>query len=258
MKTIRKHCHETNSSSSHVLTIDNSYIGKNNPAGTFIPLGEFGWEWRKYNSFEDKASYLWTLCHDAENASEYFQENYPNEHQALVNLKKHMLEFEEEHDFILQRPVEGSWNYVDHGSEHFMVWLKKHPELNTKDGLWNFLVSKSHWIMTGNDNSVGPANSRLTPKQISEGKYILKFLSDEHVMPDDKPETIEEFARNAFYAFDDEKYNLPYGEWEYSDIESIKDGKIKVSYKKSEYVDGNHNWKKTRDAEFDYEVIVKH
>lgn len=152
MKTIRTNCFETNSSSTHSVTIDSSTHGNTrNVRGAKIYHGEFGWEWNRFNDFSTKASYFWTLVAD-----------YPRDHD---DLKARLERLAEKHEFKLLPIREGSYCYVDHGWEHYGEFISKYPELNTDDGLFDFLTSKSCWIMLGNDNGHGEPNFRLTPHQ---------------------------------------------------------------------------------------------
>lgn len=63
MRTIRQNTFETNSSSSHSVTIvsddlDESYKGKS----LHLEGGEFGWGVERYSDSETKANYLFTWC----------------------------------------------------------------------------------------------------------------------------------------------------------------------------------------------------
>jgi hypothetical protein len=168
MKTIRTNCFETNSSSTHSVTIDNSYSEKENTLGYVIEPGEFGWEYRKFNDFATKASYFWTLAQNDQWA----------ETRVGGCLNKRMHRLAKEHDFALMIPQEGEWNYVDHGWEHYADITEKHPSLLTDEGLFDFLVSKGAWIMLGNDNSYDEPNFRLTPNQIAACKRHLVLAED--------------------------------------------------------------------------------
>lgn len=169
MKTIRHNTYETNSSSTHSITIDTeNYKNIQVPATLTIPLGEFGWEFRKFNDFLSKASYFWTL--------------------ALYNeeVNDRMIRLAADHGLDLQfAQSDGEFYYVDHGSEHYYDWLKKNPELATDEGLWNFLINESCWIILGNDNSCDPPNWRISEKAAKAMPYIC------YVTPDDPEDHLD-------------------------------------------------------------------
>lgn len=159
MKTIRHNTYETNSSSTHSITIDTeNYKNLQIPKTLTIPLGEFGWEFRKFNDFLSKASYFWTL--------------------ALYNeeVNDRMIRLAADNGLDLQFKQEDDFYYVDHGSEHYCDWIKKNPELLTDEGLWDFLINESCWIILGNDNSDDPANWRISPKAAAAMPYEVSIL----------------------------------------------------------------------------------
>lgn len=193
MKTVRYHCFETNSSSTHSLTIDAAnYPNKQIPKVMTVTCGTFGWEFSKHNDFLTKASYVWTLAMV-----------YNNE--RLVEL---MTELSVRHEFDLEWLTDEEKRsleyHVDHGSEHWEHMVSKKPELNTASGLWEFLISESHWLILGNDNQVHHPNHCNTPKQISNGRFTIsaayitdtKFIHDEcsHDLTD--PEQIKDLTKN--------------------------------------------------------------
>ena len=61
MKTIRKNCFETNSSSTHSLciTTEDKYLQlvPNSDGSIVLTGGEFGWGWDKFNDPLTKANY---------------------------------------------------------------------------------------------------------------------------------------------------------------------------------------------------------
>jgi hypothetical protein len=159
MKTIRHNTYETNSSSTHSITIDTeNYKNVQIPKTLTIPLGEFGWEFQKFNDFLRKASYFWTL--------------------ALYNeeVNDRMIRLAADHGLDLQFKQEGDFYYVDHGSEHYCNWIEKNPELSTDEGLWDFLINESCWIILGNDNSDDPSNWRISPKAAAAMPYTVTIV----------------------------------------------------------------------------------
>ena len=136
MKTIRSNCFETNSSSTHSITLLTTPKDLNQYAGILVnyraECGEFGWEWETYIDTDKLISYVWTLA---------------QEDQKLKDLM-----FEVAHITGLQliEPGKDLWHGVDHGSEHWENAFEQNPALNTVSGLIEFFVRGE--IKTGNDN----------------------------------------------------------------------------------------------------------
>jgi hypothetical protein len=222
MKTIRTNCFETNSSSTHSITIDDSYVLKEDPRGTHVAPGEFGWEHSKFNSFEKKASYFWTLAQS---------DNYEWERMG-GSLKERMLRIAATYGFGLHAAVRDSWSYVDHGWEHYADMCNRRPDLLTDEGLYAFLTNESCWIMTGNDNSPDVPNLRMTPNQIKACTKFFVLEADEkyrYAMIDGGTE--ESYADTAAYAYLDELRGNDYGMgWHH--ITPNNDGTITIELKK--------------------------
>lgn len=149
---IRRGVFETNSSSTHSISIDTSERFIKIPKKLVFKAGEYGWEFHRYSSAEDKASYLFTGIIDA-----YQKE----EAEKYLDIIKEWLEEEgvEEIEFPEITYSEEGWSskvngsdyfYVDHASEllDFLEWI-----FQTKDHLIRFLFSPRSFIATGNDNS---------------------------------------------------------------------------------------------------------
>lgn len=140
MKTIRTNCFETNSSSTHSITIDNQSFPKiEDVKNKDITCGEFGWEFDNWNSFSEKCSYFWTLA----------QSDYAD---GAKDLKARLQRLAKKHSFNLIEPNEKNYYYVDHGWEHYDDFVDQYPKLLTDEGLFKFLVNKKNIIHGGNDN----------------------------------------------------------------------------------------------------------
>lgn len=149
IKQIRKGVFESNSSSSHSLTIDcgnretpklESYSEYDDPT-TFILKGDhFGWEVREYNDFDTKLRYAYTLANPHEWG---FEDNRPLEmlEEVLTDNVPGIEKF-----FYTDTP--GYGYYVDHQSAYEM----KCDIFACKDDLDNFLFSKNSILRTDNDN----------------------------------------------------------------------------------------------------------
>lgn len=151
MKTIRQHSFETNSSSTHSLTI-NHMAQRPEPieAGTEIPIGEFGWEFRSYNSFEDKASYFWTIVSEVFESADWYIKNYKEKFDNCLKIKTILEGIGEKYGVTFQDPKE-KWGYVDHGTEHLENFMSYY-NLTDPDELEKILTDPDICIQTGNDN----------------------------------------------------------------------------------------------------------
>jgi hypothetical protein len=205
MKTIRTNCFETNSSSTHSITIDSSaHSNTRNVRGAKIYPGEFGWEWKKFNRFVQKTSYFWTLVAGG----------YPRDDG---NLKERLERLAEKHGFELMSSEPEQYSYVDHGWEHYEEFISQYPELDTDDGLFEFLTSTNGWIMLGNDNGYGEPNFRLTPHQIENATSYLVLNTDpplRYAMVGSMTE--EDYAVKAVHA------------WREKNLKSYDEGWLKV------------------------------
>ena len=228
MKTIRTNCFETNSSSTHSITIDSTMISAkrwvgSDIAGRKIYPGEFGWEWKKFSSFEKKASYFWTLV------AEYSCEDGPRK-----QLRDRLGRLAEKYNFELMSSDRDTYAYVDHGLEHYEKFLRMHPELNTDAGLYEFLTSKSAWIMLGNDNEMGPPDFLLTDNQIRSAPSYLTLDVDStfrYAMHGDRTE--ENVAEEAAYAWREKNDKRHDSGW--MKILSISNREIKCAVEKYDY-----------------------
>ena len=151
MKKIRTGVWETNSSSCHSLSINDTnilldYLIPDEYGEVTIEPGKFGWEWEKFNDAATKASYCLT-------GIQYVKD----EEVALSNLR----EVIQEHTLCNQVNLiipngdyeSKSYGYIDHQSidEGQMDDL-----LFDKTKLHNFIFNKKSWLFLGNDNSSAP------------------------------------------------------------------------------------------------------
>ena len=240
MKTVRHNTYETNSSSTHSITIDTAnYKNVQIPKTMTIPLGEFGWEYTKFNDFLTKASYFWTLgLYDAD-----------------VNDRMIRLAADNGLDLEFKRDNDGGYSYVDHGTEHYSDWVKKNPELLTDEGLWSFLINESCWIILGNDNSIDPPNWRITEKAAKAMPYevYVSAIDDADFfeisgLKTDR-ETIAENRReidnHVSYILDKERgdnYSEPWPR--VTDIR--EEGVVTIEYTKYDYSSKEHKVLRTR------------
>jgi hypothetical protein len=159
---IRHSVFETNSSSSHSLTCvqDNLVAVPFRPevlrAGVLeVPLGDYGWEWRRYYLPEHKLSYLLTQLTSQslsdgnipEGNAESVTAQLCEEHAALEQMRQVVLD----HTGVQLQFVPGSSGYIDQDSEGVGKEL-----FNSDETLRDFLFSPGSYVETSNDNSCPP------------------------------------------------------------------------------------------------------
>lgn len=139
MKKIRKGVFETNSSSTHSITLgkDKSFIMDNilpdkNGVITLIG-GQFGWEYKKTNKAIDKANYAAVALRDSKLLVDVIKEH--------TQCEKLIIQASDDYD-------SPNWSYIDHQS------IGTCP--NNKEDLKHFLFNKNAWLFGGNDNSQAP------------------------------------------------------------------------------------------------------
>ena len=136
MKSIRIGVFETNSSSSHSLTVSNGEIQKSTLSdqdGVIVGLlGDFGWEIEHYESQSSKLSYLLTQIQYDENLTSL----------AKAAIKEHT-------GFALVVAGEG---YVDHQSSDTLNELLYGSDEEIKQNMINFVFNSGYSFDTDNDN----------------------------------------------------------------------------------------------------------
>lgn len=146
MVKIRNGMFETNSSSTHTIIVTDS---KTEP-GLYVDfsIGEFGWEFEKITSIDEKASYLYTLACEM-----LGRDVYQDLYEILI---KYGVRCECSHpaQFVKSSWSEGEYldnGYVDHccddDAKHFVERM-----LNHEHALIKYLFSDESFVVTGNDN----------------------------------------------------------------------------------------------------------
>ena len=141
MVKIRKGMFETNSSSTHTIIVTN----QNCEPGAIVDfrIGEFGWEFERLDTIDEKASYLYTMgCYVLDR--DIYQDLY--EILCKYGIK-----------CTCSCPAhfsENGWldnGYMDHGgvgdSKQFVDDMLSHEKL-----LIRYLFSPESFVITGNDN----------------------------------------------------------------------------------------------------------
>lgn len=152
MKNIRNGIFETNSSSSHSITIckvtngiydDTILPGEN---GIIVLTGgRFGWEWREYNDALTKANYCAIdVCGSEHYREDSYREDdgYPIGNPKCVEMLKKVIE-----EFTGGTVVFSLDGYIDHQSKGTSLEAFKSEET-----LKNFLFCSSSELYTRNDN----------------------------------------------------------------------------------------------------------
>lgn len=133
---------ETNSSSTHCITVSDRNNGKYDLPITVKPdwYGEFGWQWETWSSIEEKLAYMIRCLIAYDYTEETLQDKIKPIQERLHSLGI---------DFEL--PTYNEWlnGYVDHED-----WYQEEIEEIYKDDdtLLTFLLSDSSYIEGGNDN----------------------------------------------------------------------------------------------------------
>lgn len=169
-KQIRKRVFETNSSSSHSLTLSPGDLVAQpfsedvlRSGELHVEVGEYGWEWKRYYAPESKISYLLTQItggnlpdedeHNDENLADALSGQYDKFAMLCSVVKAHTGV-----TLVVPRPSyegrwDGSYGYVDHESVGVGMDL-----FDDEEKLKQFLFTKGSYIETGNDNSGPPAH----------------------------------------------------------------------------------------------------
>ena len=152
-KLIRKGVFETNSSSSHSVSIaddDKEFVLDTiypNQHGTITVRGdEYGWDWFKHNDAETKASYA--------------AQQFANDSDMLEKLEYVIKEQTGAERVIFEGLDDG---YVDHESVGILP--------RTARELKNFIFNKNSWLFGGNDNSEASPEFYHVP-EYKEGRLI--------------------------------------------------------------------------------------
>jgi hypothetical protein len=153
-KLIRSGVFETNSSSSHSVSVANETkefvldtIYPDQDGVVEVSGDEFGWQWFKYNDAQTKASY----------AAQQFAHN----DDELDKLKEVIMEQTGAEDVVFIGLGSG---YVDHDSMGILQ--------TSKEWLKNFIFNKNSWLFGGNDNSTADPTFYDVP-EFKDGKQIV-------------------------------------------------------------------------------------
>jgi len=160
MKKIRSKVFETNSSSSHSISIVEGEEGfydtiYPDEKGIIILGGEeFGWEWEKYTCALTKATYCAQDCwHD------------PDKRDMLIEVLQ-----EQTGAITIEFDYSG---YIDHQSNG-----TSHDAFVNKQSLKDFIFNPKSILFTGNDNSDAPPNFYDPIDAVYDKKLVIEGLKD--------------------------------------------------------------------------------
>lgn len=218
-KLIRRGVFETNSSSSHSVSIglekDKEFVLEtiypDQDGIVTIPGGEYGWEWFKHNDANTKASY----------AAQQFRYN----DNDLDTLKEVIMEQTGAEDVLFEGLDNG---YIDHDS-HGILTPSKH-------WLKDFIFNKNSWLFGGNDNSY-PDPTFYDVPEIKDGRIVLPKYKYELVI--DGLNTTTKFRTN------------PTTEELSNAIDSLIGDMV---YLGSEFIEDNMMWSITRPRNLVYKI----
>jgi hypothetical protein len=220
MKNFRTSVFETNSSSTHSISIYNATKGVYD---TIVPMengvieltgGDFGWEWEKYNDALTKANYAALFAQDD---------------KAMTDM---LVEVIKEHTGAKEIDLSQLEGYIDHQSD-LREGGDAHKAFDTPQILKNWLFHPESWLFTGNDNDSDPPNFY----DVEFGIMYTHEVSIEGVSLSEKTEDVPEgetlgeiISRlMAFYPESDYKFFF----WErkingveYNGLAKLKDGFI--------------------------------
>ncbi len=154
---IRQGVWETNSSSSHSLSIanakkpfimDTSLLPDQNGI-VFLTGGEFGWNWNKFNDAETKANYLAVFCLDSPD----LKKRLTSVIQKQTGCKEVVFKFGKDHS-------DANWSYIDHQAIEDGT---PQGAFKTDAKLRNFIFNRNSWLFTGNDNSTPASDFHDVP-----------------------------------------------------------------------------------------------
>ena len=144
MKTIRNNVFETNSSSSHSISINYEIFDLDtiipDEEGIIILRGdEFGWGWDKFNDALTKANYCAVLLKNYPSRFNFSKSDFKELIKEVTGARKVKIKLDRD-------------SYIDHDS------INNLSDIYSKDQLKNFIFNKRSWLYIGNDNSYAPNN----------------------------------------------------------------------------------------------------
>lgn len=161
MKNIRNGVFETNSSSTHSVSISSGCavydtLVPDDDGNIVLTGGQFGWEWETYTDPQTKANYAAVYCSDSDGYTSELKSRASKYREMLIDvIKKHTgaknVVFDFTTDWEEARKLGVETSYIDHQSA---IYEGGDCDLAFKDEetLKNFLFNPASELETGNDN----------------------------------------------------------------------------------------------------------
>jgi hypothetical protein len=166
---IRKNVFETNSSSSHSLTMSKGDLTAQpfdkavlREGRVYLSKHEYGWEWHRYYGTHSKADYLFTQMFESDTIPSGKPESVTRTLREENENFDMLCRVIEEHTGVKVYVEPGTSGYVDHDSHGVGMEL-----FESEKKLHQFLFSPDSFVQTGNDND-------------SPGKVISTDRGSEH------------------------------------------------------------------------------
>jgi len=191
MKNIRQNVFETNSSSTHSISISNKTPGVydtlelSDDGVLVLNGGEFGWDWKRFHDALTKANYAAVHAYSNDDLKEMLRKVL-REHTGA---KAVVFNFSD--NFNDDKP----WGYIDHDS----VGVCNDAFLD-EDTLKEWIFNPDSYLITGNDNAPAPPNI-FDPLNVGY-KYLLKLEGTDVTASFCERPTLEE-VKTALYAMAD-------------------------------------------------------
>ena len=161
MKNIRNSVFETNSSSTHSISICSGCdtydtLVPDDDGNIILTGGQFGWEWETYTDPQTKANYAAIYCSDSDGCIPELKSRASKYKEMLIDvIKKHTGAKDVVFDFSTTDYDHEHYSYIDHQSA---IYEGGRCDLAFKDEetLKNFLFNPASELKTGNDNEEYP------------------------------------------------------------------------------------------------------
>jgi len=219
MENIRHSVFETNSSSTHSISISSESNGiyeTIEPVDGVITLigGEFGWAWDQYNSAMVKANYA--AIYAMSNGLTEMLTDILKEHTGA---KEVVLSFSNDYD-------SDHYSYIDHQSHDCCG-----AAFLSKESLKDFIFNPKSWLFTGNDNEEAHPNFYDVD---SDKNYCFELKMndvDDSIKFSEKPSAEKLHEAISYLGNKHPKCNLDYSErytvcdpnsWDLHDIHGVK------------------------------------
>lgn len=266
LKNIRHKVFETNSSSTHSISISKDSDGiletleVSEDGVVSLTGGQFGWEWAKYNDARTKANYAGILVRDNEALKSFL----------IKTIKNHTGAKEVRFDFSLDFNANyEDWSYIDHQSGLYENGdaLKVFENEQT---LKNWIFNPKSWLFTGNDNEYEPPNFRDVDETNYKFELIIEGLYETYKFKE-KPdeEQIKEALEVLFYRtkvdysnregfeeiFISESWPDDFNGQERHSFESLDQNEVVMFVVKEDY--GKNDYKRILKSEIRYSFELK-